>query len=80
VLEFYEEKMNIKHKNKAARIEDLKPEHRPILEKLLKYCSSDPQAFWDVASPRMEIETLHDNGVTGELIPYTHVHEQEIKN
>ena len=61
----------MQHQNKAAREENWSTEQKEIHEKLLKFCSCDPQEFWDKSNPMQEIETLHDNGVRGSLIPCT---------
>ena len=50
-----------------------------IYDELLKCCSENPQAFWTKESPQQKIITLHDNGVTGKLIPCTPIDEKEIK-
>lgn len=78
-MNFYEKKKNVKNKRKATRVKDLKPEHQGIYSKLLKFCSSNPQKFWNIASAEQTIETLHDNEVKKKPIPYTPTDEQEIK-
>ena len=79
VLQIYEDRIQIKNKQKANRILDSSPEQIFIYDELLKNCSNNPQAFRSVESPQQEIVTLHDNGVKGNLIPYTQNDEQEIK-
>ena len=77
VLQIYEKKSQ--PTQKANRNPDWIPEKLSIYEELLKCCSNNPQAFWKVESPQQEIITLHDNGVTGKLIPCTPAEEKEMR-
>ena len=61
---------------KANRDPNWSSEQIALYEELLKCCSNNPQAFWTTESPKQEIITLHDNGVTGKLIPCTPADEK----
>ena len=79
MLQIYEERNQNKPKQKANRNPDWSPDQVNIFDELLKNCLENPQAFWSVESPQQEIETLHDNGVKGKLIPCTPTDEKEIR-
>jgi len=77
VLRIYEAKSP--PTQKANRDPSWSSEQNCIYEQLLKCCSNNPQAFWTTESPKQEIITLHDNGVTGKLIPCTPAEEKEMR-
>lgn len=79
VLQLYEERMELKNKQKECIDLNWSAEQISIHDRLMKSCSNNPQQFWTMESPKQEIVTLHDNGVKGKLIPCTPTNEQEIK-
>jgi len=78
-LQIYKERNQKKPKQKENRNPDWSLKQIALYDELLKCCSENPQAFWTKESPQQEIITLHDNGVTGKLIPSTPIDEKEIK-
>jgi len=79
VLQLYEQRTELKNKQKACIDPKWSDEQIAMHNKLLESCSNNPQQFWIVESLKQEIVTLHDNGVKGKLIPCTPADEQEIK-
>ena len=77
VLQLYEAKSQ--PTQKANRDPNWSPEQITLYEELLKCCSNNPQDFWTTESPKQDIITLHDNGVTGKLIPCTSTEEKEMR-
>ena len=78
-MQIYESRAEPKSKQMACIDPNWSTKQDDIQKRLLKSCSENPQQFWETESPMQEIVTLHDNGVKGNLIPYTPSDEQEIK-
>eukprot|EP01018_Ginkgo_biloba_P011619 Gb_40223 [translate_table: standard] len=66
ILAFYQEREDRKEKKnmtKMANTKSLPVECVEIYKALLKFYSEDPQNFWDMDYPKMEIIIVHEDGV-----------------